>query len=211
MLDDFEAGCMYHVFNHAIGKENLFRSEDNYRYFLSKFAQYVYPVAETFAYCLMPNHFHFFIRIRSFEEVKEHFQYLVQEKKQNPQVFDGYGKFNVNKFIKLQFGHFLNGYAQAYNKRYQRKGGLFLHFLKCKLVDSPNYRTRLIHYVHFNPVHHEICRSPCEWIFSSYHAYLSQQKSKLAKNEALDWFGGESAFLKCHHQKPDKEFVVEFE
>ncbi len=55
----------YHVYNHANGEENLFRQEENYHYFLKLWTKYIEPIADTFAYCLMPNHFHSLIRIKS--------------------------------------------------------------------------------------------------------------------------------------------------
>ena len=57
----------YHVYNRGINGEDLFREERNYRYFLEKYAQYIEPVAETYAYCLLGNHFHLLVRIRDVE------------------------------------------------------------------------------------------------------------------------------------------------
>ena len=51
----FEAEKYYHVYNHAIGTENLFINRENYAYFLKRYAQYLLPVVGTFAYGLMPN------------------------------------------------------------------------------------------------------------------------------------------------------------
>ncbi|MFN2158185.1 MAG: transposase, partial [Anaerolineae bacterium] len=48
----------YHIYNRGNNREDLFRSDDNYRYFLRLYADHIEPVAVTFAYCLMPNHFH---------------------------------------------------------------------------------------------------------------------------------------------------------
>ena len=48
----------------AGGEENLFRQEENYHYFLNLWAKYIEPIADTYAYCLMPNHFHALIRIK---------------------------------------------------------------------------------------------------------------------------------------------------
>ncbi len=39
-LIDFEPEEYYHIVNHAVGSENLFRTEENYRYFLDKYAHY---------------------------------------------------------------------------------------------------------------------------------------------------------------------------
>ena len=60
-----EADKIYHIFNHAVGNENLFRKEDNFIYFLKKYHEHISPVADTFAYCLMPNHFHILLRMKN--------------------------------------------------------------------------------------------------------------------------------------------------
>ena len=61
----------YHIFNHANGFENVFRQPDNFRYFLEKYRLYIAPIAETYAYCLMPNHFHLVVRIRKRAVIEE--------------------------------------------------------------------------------------------------------------------------------------------
>ena len=58
----------FNIINVSTAEINFFNNDDNYRYFLKKYIQYIYPVCQTFAYCLMPNHFHFLVRVRG-EEV----------------------------------------------------------------------------------------------------------------------------------------------
>ena len=60
----------FHIFNHANGFENVFREVDNFRYFLEKYRLYISPIAETYAYCLMPNHFHLVVRVRKREVIE---------------------------------------------------------------------------------------------------------------------------------------------
>jgi REP element-mobilizing transposase RayT len=60
---------IYHIYNRANGEENLFRSDENYNFFLDKYFRYIDPVAETFAFVLMPNHFHLMVIIRSESEI----------------------------------------------------------------------------------------------------------------------------------------------
>jgi putative transposase len=48
-------GKYYHIYNRGINGENIFRNEENYFFFLEKWAQYVSPVADTYAYCLLKN------------------------------------------------------------------------------------------------------------------------------------------------------------
>ena len=60
----FLTSTTYHIYNHANGDDNIFREQDNYRFFLEKYVKYINPVADTFAYCLMRNHFHLMVRIK---------------------------------------------------------------------------------------------------------------------------------------------------
>lgn len=60
----------YHVYNRANGNELLFLNDENYRFFLQKYFEYISPIANTFCYCLMPNHFHFLIQIKAEDELE---------------------------------------------------------------------------------------------------------------------------------------------
>lgn len=64
-----EPDRIYHIYNRGINGENIFKEERNYRYFLEKYAQYIEPIADTFAYCLLKNHFHIAIRTKSEAEI----------------------------------------------------------------------------------------------------------------------------------------------
>jgi len=64
----------YHIYNHANGFENIFNKERNDRFFLEKYQFYISPIADTLAYCLMPNHFHLVIRIRKREVIEKQIQ-----------------------------------------------------------------------------------------------------------------------------------------
>lgn len=148
-----EPNKIYHVYNHAISNELLFRNDNNFEYFFKKYKEYIVPIADTFAYCLMPNHFHFSLKIKS---EKELIKYYVQDRKLPEST--NYKNFDDEKeLLRLnsqQFGNFLNAYAKAYNKMYKRKGKLYWSEFERKLVDSDSYFRRLIHYIHFNPVFH---------------------------------------------------------
>ena len=63
------AGQHFHIYNHANGNHNIFFSSENNRYFLQKYDAYMYQYVETFAYCLMPNHFHIQVQVRSKAEI----------------------------------------------------------------------------------------------------------------------------------------------
>lgn len=73
-VEPLRPGRYYHVYSHAVEEENLFRNEDNYRYFLDRYVVYIPPIAATFAYCLMPNHFHLLIRVRATDALLRFFR-----------------------------------------------------------------------------------------------------------------------------------------
>ncbi len=58
----------YHIFNHANGDDNIFRNEENMRFFLMKYEKHVTPVVDNLAYSLLRNHFHSVVRIKSLLE-----------------------------------------------------------------------------------------------------------------------------------------------
>ena len=65
-------GVHYHIYNRGTNRENVFIEERNYAYFLRLYSKYIEPVAETYAYCLLRNHFHVFARIRDDRDPNNH-------------------------------------------------------------------------------------------------------------------------------------------
>jgi hypothetical protein len=68
-----ELGQSYHIYNHANSSENIFREDENYRFFLQQYDKYLGGVVDTYAYFLMPNHFHFLVGVRNEGELSETF------------------------------------------------------------------------------------------------------------------------------------------
>lgn len=59
-----EYGKYYHIYNRGNNYENIFINSEDYLHFLSIYEIYINPIAETFAWCLMKNHFHILVRIK---------------------------------------------------------------------------------------------------------------------------------------------------
>ena len=62
-LQKLTPGGYFHIYNRGNNKETIFKTHENYIYFLTLWKKYIEPIAETFCYNLLPNHFHFFIKI----------------------------------------------------------------------------------------------------------------------------------------------------
>lgn len=177
-------GCLYHIYNHAVGKDKLFLSEENYNYFLRRYKHFVPPVADTYAYCLIPNHIHFSVKI-----------------KQQINVPSG-SRYSASQYVSKQFSNLFSSYAQAFNKQQKRMGNLFISNFKRKKIDTDDYRINVIKYIHLNPVTCELVRELSHWKFSSFNAICSKQETFLAREEVLAWFGGIEGFRRGHEGLP---------
>ncbi|MDI1355107.1 MAG: hypothetical protein PSX36_09320 [bacterium] len=194
----------YHVYNRANGSEKLFLSSDNYRYFLKKYQEYISPITDTFCYCLMPNHFHFLIRIKSEDVLVEYFNSLQSQSAtyRGFKTLDGLAKQEaISKLLNQQFSHFFNGYTQAFNKQNIRKGSLFMHPFKRKKISDRNYLLKLVHYIHFNPVDAGLCDNIRNWPYSSYQLLISGTSFFLKKDEIIEWFNDKENFIYFHSQR----------
>lgn len=187
---------IYHVYNHATGDDNFFRSDENYRYFLEKYQKHILPIVDTYAYCLMPNHFHFMVRIKNEHQLKQCESFKLSH------------CLKIENFLSKQFANLFSAYTQAFNKMYGRHGALFRERFRRKHVDNDSYFTGLIAYIHHNPVHHGFVKNMADWTWSSWHAYTSQKKTKLQVAEVLEWFGNTKNMLDYHadYQQMDKDY-----
>jgi len=191
-----EAEKFYHIYNHANGRENLFSSEENYYFFLRQWTKYIEPIAKTFAYCLMPNHIHFLIQLKSEQEVSLNLGF-------NECL--PFGKFKTfQMLISKQFSNLFSSYTQAYNKRYERKGSLFIPNFKRKEITTEEYLKILVCYIHRNPIHHGFCSNFDDWKYSSYHAYLSDKNTKIERDYMLEQFSDKANFVAIHQQQVEQ-------
>ncbi len=68
-IEPLEHDKFYHIYNCGINSTDLFKEKSNYEYFLGLYDKYIYPVADTYSWCLMKNHFHLLVRIKEEEEI----------------------------------------------------------------------------------------------------------------------------------------------
>lgn len=64
-----EYGYFYHIYNRGINGCPLFHHSENYEHFLRLYDRYISPVADTFAWCLMGNHFNLLIKVKLENEI----------------------------------------------------------------------------------------------------------------------------------------------
>jgi REP element-mobilizing transposase RayT len=176
-------GEYYHIYNRGINSCNLFNEADNYEYFMHLYDKYISEVALTFAWVLMPNHFHFVIRIKG-----------------NSTILANNSEHEIPKQPHQYFSNLFNAYTKAFNERFGRHGALFERPFKRKLVENEQYLKQLVKYVHLNPVHHGFCSHPVEYPWSSFISCISQKQTKLQRETVIGWFQNVDDFVKLHNQ-----------
>lgn len=210
----------YHIFNHANGFENIFRHEANYYFFLEKYWKYIGPIAETYAWCLMPNHFHLVVRIRKRAVLERNFG-KVSDVDNRRMVKDRYGNkidsenftkvvsgevsdADIEKYLSKQFANLFSSYTQSFNKVYGRRGSLFIKNFKREPIMCKNYFLAAIIYTNRNPVHHGFCKRMEDWPYSSYSEFMNEKGNRTEIQKLLKMTGGPESFLKIHQQALEK-------
>ena len=203
----------YHIYNRANGNEKLFIVFENYKFFLDKFAKHIFPIAETFCYCLMPNHFHFLIRIRSEKEILELIMANTSLLKPDSTLLKSETLVKLDEqtiienYLSKQFSNLFSSYTQSFNKQQNRKGNLFMHTFKRKKIENSNYLMKVVRYIHLNPVQANLCEFAKDYQHSSYKSLISKSVTLLNRDETISWFGDLENFIYMHRVSPDSEDI----
>lgn len=146
----FAEGQFYHIYNRGVGRQPIFREEENYLFLLRRLKKYAGVLDVTIiAYCLMPNHYHLLVRQDGAEPA---------------------GRLSQRVF---------NSYTKAFNKRYSRTGTLFEGPFKAIHVDRDDYLLHLCRYIHANPVKHGLVSELGQWPYSNYLEWVDAREGML--------------------------------
>ena len=196
-IEHIEFGGYYHIFNRGNNGINLFFENGNYLYFMQLYDKYIFPIADTYAWCLLKNHFHFLIRIKEADEIdKTELSYSTKQ-----------SSYKIS--VSGQFSHIFNAYSQAINKRYGRTGSLFEKPFQRKIVSSETYFRKLIFYIHNNPVHHGMIGRLDLYPWSSYKTIISKTPTKLKRNDVIEYFEDIENFIYYHQQNQNLKEIDE--
>lgn len=176
--ENFIKGSCFHIYNHAIEDLKLFINKIDYFRVLNKLREKTITYTATiFSYCLMPNHYHFFIRQDS------------------------------DAPIYKIFNDIFSGYTLFYNHKYGRKGPLFQSPLQHKIITTEEYFIRLSLYIHFNPINSKLVKNPGKWIYSNFLEWIGERKGKLFCNQVYDLLEiSPDEYLKMMHLYSDEKF-----
>lgn len=146
----------YHVFNRGVNRQQIFTNDENYSFLLRQIKRFLPDYALTFiAYCLMPNHYHFLIRLDADDQ--------------------------LSPFLQRLF----SSYTQAFNRQQNRSGTLFEGRAKSKHIGEDKYLLHLTRYIHLNPVAAGLVKQPEDWPYSNYREWIGTRSGTLFDPEFI--------------------------
>ncbi len=193
-----EADCFFHIYNRGNDGINIIYEEENYAYFLRRFDNYLSDYLQVYSYCLLPNHFHFLVKIKNEKTILK----AAKKIKGIDAIIKNAIKAEVDvvaAIVSEQFRRFFMAYSKAVNKQERRHGSLFTKRFKRKKANTMGYLQRLVFYIHNNPVHHELCDDFKNYKWGTYKKILSSGNSKLMKTELIAWFDDKENYEYMHN------------
>lgn len=183
-IKEYEVNSYYHLYNRGVAKRTIFKTDRDYKTFLSYLKLYLTPPdpqrdspkvppsrslknyaseIKLLSYCLMPNHFHLLVHQNSDQ--------------------------GINHFMRS----LCTKYVRYFNTRYQRVGHLFQDTYKAVRVTNENQFTHLSKYLHRNPLalptFKESPRRLEDYSYSSYPNYLEKiRQTWVHPNDILSHF-----------------------
>ena len=179
---NFYKNTFHYLYNRGAFQINIFYEKADYEYFLRKLKEYKNKYfIEILCYCLMPNHYHLFIK-----QTKE--------------------EFSTSKFI----ADFSNSFTKGMNKKYNRSGVLFEGKTKSKMIDDDSYLKWVVKYILENPVKATLSDNFLEYDYSSAKEIMGLKKPVITSvTELLSLFDSIKSFnefILDENQKYSYEF-----
>jgi REP element-mobilizing transposase RayT len=179
---NFYKNTFHHIYNRGAFKENIFNNHADYNYFLRILKEYKDKyLIEILCYCLMPNHYHLFIK-QTTEE------------------------YSISKFI----ADFSNSFTKGLNKKYKRSGILFEGKTKSKTITDESYFKWVVKYILENPVKANLTNNFLDYEYSSSKEIMGLKEPVITSiSELLSFFDSKESFkefLLDKNQKYSYEF-----
>jgi hypothetical protein len=179
----FESDRFYHIYRRGNNGECTYFKKENYILFINKYFHYLGEYLNTYAYALLPNHFHFLIKVK----------------------FDSP---EANKEISNQFRKLFVAYTQLINFQEERSGNLYHRGTRRIQIYDSYYLKRLVFYIHNNPVKHEISPDFTNYPYSSFASIVSNTDDRISRKELLSWFNNDVEEFKEFHSYLHDDFVL---
>lgn len=191
----------FHIYNRSNNQETLFPNSRSKSHFLNLIDTRLSYLMDVFAWCLIPNHFHYLVRTKSPEEAYSYLSGLTTRKHTITETRFLTGEVLFQDLALKAWTGVFQSYAVTFNDLYKRNGNLFYTPFKREIIeDESHFRAALV-YIHTNPVKHGLVEDFRDYEWSSWNSYMSSSRTNLRKAETYEIFGSRQAFLTAHEMK----------
>jgi putative transposase len=155
---DCPAGTVFHVLNRSVARLKLFEKKGDYLAFEEVLAEAHEKIPlPIFAYCVMPNHWHFVVQPEDDHQVTDFFRWLTHTHTMRWHVY-----------------HKTSGTGHLYQGRF-----------KSFPIESNHHLLCVLRYVERNPVRAKLCQKAEHWRFGS--AWRSAQHDLSLTSHLSPW------------------------
>ena len=175
---------MYHIIFRGINRQDIFEEAKDYKKLLDIIKKVKEEMQfELYAYCLMSNHVHLFLKEKESGDIKK----------------------IMHKVLTTYVGWF--------NFKYERSGSLIGNRYKSEPIEDDAYFLTLIKYIHMNPVKAGITQTPNNYIWSSYNDYFNDNSTLTDTEYVMsllsEGYGNSTiAFNALHSNTDDIDFSI---
>lgn len=187
--------AFYHIYNRSSHSNNIFHDVEDYNFFINRYKKYFSNFFDTYAYCLLPNHYHFLIKVKKEKDFRPKLQFVKITNTINLYLK---GEISMNELVEDQFRRFHSSYALTLNNKHNTRGQVFMNRHKRILEESEAKVEYILCYIHHNPIHHNFCTNYTEWRFNSYLDYINRDSHIVNLKSGLQFLGGYDRFISIH-------------
>jgi putative transposase len=168
----------YHVMNRGNNRLDIFENISTKSMMLNYFERAVQIEGfEILAYCIMPNHYHLLVRAETTATLSKAMQHINQS------------------------------FSRYYMRRYRYVGHVFQGRFSSTSINTREYLSRVIRYIHQNPVRGRLCQDALTYYYSSYCEYAGRYTRNILPDNGLLLleelgFNDVLSFKKYHLESP---------
>ena len=140
-----EEGQTYHIYNKSTSGNRMFENEVDYIDFLEKWRKYFGHYLETFAFCLVPNHFHFLVQVKL---VNNGLRKQIESEATKAGAAYISKQVPLSTFLSDQLRRFGSSVSLSHRAKHSRDGPLFVGKIKRIALKSDPHILYVLCYIH---------------------------------------------------------------
>ena len=143
-------GFVFHVINRGNGRQQVFHKDGDFNAFVRLIGEALESFdVKLFAYCLMPNHFHFLLQPTRAEDLSRLMQWL------------------------------LTAHVRRYHQHYGTSGHVWQGRYKSFIVQDDEHLLTVVRYVEGNPVRSDLADTASNWLWSSHRERVEGGRGRM--------------------------------